>query len=68
MKWFKSSFKFGYPFIFTGLAFWLFGSIDRWMLSGYASLEEVGIYSVAFKFSTIILFGTLLVWHGAPYP
>jgi O-antigen/teichoic acid export membrane protein len=55
-KWFTSSFKFGYPFIYAGLAFWLFGSMDRWMLTSYASLDEVGIYSVAFKFSSIILF------------
>jgi O-antigen/teichoic acid export membrane protein len=55
-KWFTSSFKFGYPFIYAGLAFWLFGSMDRWMLISYASMDEVGIYSVAFKFSSIILF------------
>jgi len=55
-KWFTSSFKFGYPFIYAGLAFWLFGSMDRWMLTAYTSLDEVGIYSVAFKFSSIILF------------
>jgi O-antigen/teichoic acid export membrane protein len=30
--------------------------MDRWMLTAYTSLNEVGIYSVAFKFSSIILF------------
>ena len=55
-KWFSSSLKFGYPFIYAGLAFWLFTSMDRWMLTAYTSLDEVGIYSVAFKFSSIILF------------
>ena len=55
-KWFTSSFQFGYPFIYAGLAFWLFTSMDRWMLTAYTSLNEVGIYSVAFKFSSIILF------------
>jgi O-antigen/teichoic acid export membrane protein len=51
-----STFKFGYPFIYVGVAIWLFSSIDRWMLTFYTSLDEVGIYSVAFKFSSIILF------------
>lgn len=48
--------KFGYPFIYTGLAFWLFGSMDRWMLASMSSVEEVGIYSVANRFASVILF------------
>lgn len=48
--------KFGYPFIFASLAFWLFGSMDRWMLASMSSIEEVGIYSVAFRFASIVMF------------
>lgn len=48
--------RFGYPFVFAGIAYWLFGAIDRWMLTGFATLEEAGIYSVAFRFSTLPLF------------
>lgn len=48
--------RFGYPFVFAGIAYWLFGAIDRWMLAGFATLEEAGIYSVAFRFSTLPLF------------
>jgi O-antigen/teichoic acid export membrane protein len=48
--------KFGHPFIYTGLAFWLFGSMDRWMLASMSGVEEVGIYSVANRFASIILF------------
>ena len=47
---------FGYPFIFAGLAYWLFGSMDRWMLASMTSIEEVGIYSVAFRFASVVLF------------
>lgn len=54
--WVVELMKFGCPFIFMGLAYWLFGSMDRWMLASMASVEEVGIYSVAFRFSTIVLF------------
>jgi|TARA_B110000908_G_C10260347_1_gene458751 O-antigen/teichoic acid export membrane protein len=48
--------KFGHPFIYAGLAFWLFGAMDRWMLAAISSVEEVGLYSVAYRFSTVVLF------------
>jgi O-antigen/teichoic acid export membrane protein len=54
--WIKELVQFGYPFIFAGLAFWLFGSMDRWMLAGMSSVEEVGVYSVAFRFATLVMF------------
>jgi O-antigen/teichoic acid export membrane protein len=54
--WGKRLVIFGYPFIFAGMAYWLFGSMDRWMLAAMASVEETGIYSVAFRFSSIVLF------------
>lgn len=54
--WMARLVSFGFPFIFAGLAHWLFGSMDRWMLMGMASVEEVGLYSVAFRFSTIVMF------------
>jgi O-antigen/teichoic acid export membrane protein len=56
LTWFKELVRFGYPFIFAGLAYWLFGSMDRWMLASMSSVEEVGIYSVAFRFASAVLF------------
>lgn len=47
---------FGYPFIYAGLAFWLFGSMDRWLLASMSSVEEVGVFSVAHRFASVILF------------
>lgn len=58
MIWLKKLVQFGYPFIFVNLAYWLFGSMDRWMLTSMHSVEEVGIYSVAFRFASIVLFVT----------
>lgn len=52
----KEILKFGYPFVLSGMAYYLFGSMDRWMLARMSSLEEVGIYSVGFRFSSIVLF------------
>lgn len=54
--WGRQLIVFGYPFIFAGLAYWLFGSMDRWMLAAMTSVEEVGIYSIAFRFSSIVMF------------
>lgn len=48
--------RFGYPFIYAGLAFWLFGSMDRWLLAGMSTIEEVGVFSVAHRFASVILF------------
>jgi O-antigen/teichoic acid export membrane protein len=47
---------FGYPFIFAGLAYWIFGSMDRWMLGELSDNTQVGLYSIAFKFATILTF------------
>lgn len=54
--WLKELVRFGHPFIYVGLAYWLFGSMDRWMLASIANVEEVGIYSVAFRFASVVLF------------
>jgi O-antigen/teichoic acid export membrane protein len=56
MQLVKKLVKFGYPFIHVGLAFWLFGSMDRYMLSYMSSVEEVGIYSVSFRFASLLTF------------
>lgn len=52
----KELISYGYPFIFTALAYWIFTSQDRWMLASMSSVEEVGIYSVSFRFASIIFF------------
>jgi len=49
-------FEFGYPFVFGGVAYWIFGSLDRWMLAELSSVENVGLYGIAFKFATIVMF------------
>jgi O-antigen/teichoic acid export membrane protein len=55
-KWAKILVKFGYPFVFAGIGFWLFGTIDRWLLSELSNPEEVGLFSVGFKLVTILTF------------
>lgn len=59
---------FGAPFIFTEVAYWLFASIDRWVLAAMAGVSEVGIYSVAFRFSTLAVFvATAFGMAWSPY-
>ena len=57
-EWAKTLTRFGHPFIYAGLAYWLFGAMDRWMLASISSVEDVGIYSVSYRFATIVLFAS----------
>lgn len=67
-KWRNELVAYGYPFIFVGIAYWLFGSIDRWMLASMVTIEEVGIYSVAFRFASIaLLISTAFGLAWSPY-
>jgi O-antigen/teichoic acid export membrane protein len=47
---------YGSPFIFTDLGRWIFSCMDRWMLGEYSSNYEVGLFSIAFKLSTVLIF------------
>jgi O-antigen/teichoic acid export membrane protein len=48
--------SFGYPFIFAGLAYWLFGAVDRWMLAELSTAKELGLYAIAYKFGSAVVF------------
>lgn len=66
--WSRRLLAFGAPFIFTEIAYWLFSSIDRWMLASIAGVEDVGLYSVAFRFSSLALFvATAFGMAWSPY-
>jgi len=55
-KWCRELFRFGYPLMFAGLAYWIFGLSDRWMLGWLSDNTQVGLYSIAFKLASILLF------------
>lgn len=46
--------EFGSPFILASVAFWIFSSMDRWMLGTLSSVHEVGLYSVALKIGMVM--------------
>jgi O-antigen/teichoic acid export membrane protein len=45
--------KLGLPFVPSAVMLWLMTSANRWILLNYTDLEQVGYYSVAFKFSSL---------------
>jgi O-antigen/teichoic acid export membrane protein len=47
---------FGYPFIFAGLAYLIFGSVDKWMLVELSNPTQLGLYAIAYKFAGVVLF------------
>jgi O-antigen/teichoic acid export membrane protein len=55
IKIFRNFFSYGWPFIFTAIAFWGFSSMDRYFLSIFIGMEEVGQYSIASKLALLPL-------------
>lgn len=49
---------YGYPLVFNGFAFWVVSSFDLWLLSQLSDATQVGLYSIAIKFATILTFIT----------
>jgi O-antigen/teichoic acid export membrane protein len=47
---------FGFPHVLAGAAYWIFGSMDRWMLAQLSSIEQVALFSMAFKLATVLAF------------
>lgn len=59
--------RFGGPFVFTAAAYWVFASMDRWLLAEFSDPVQVGLFSIAFKFASVL---TLVVtaFHQAWIP
>lgn len=52
----RKAVRFGYPFVLAGAAYWVFGSMDRWMLIELSDVAQVGLFSIAVKFAVVISF------------
>ena len=62
--------KYGYPFIFTGIFWWILTWVDRFVLRLYTNFNEIGLYSAAFKIvSAMNLFtsGFSTLWYPFAY-
>jgi len=49
--------RFGMPLVPLAFAYGIIGSVDRWSLQHFASLEEVGVYALALKFFAVVTLG-----------
>jgi len=62
--------KYGYPFIFSGIFWWILNWTDRFVLRLYTNFNEIGLYSAAFKIvSAMNLFtsGFSTLWYPFAY-
>ena len=62
--------KYGYPFVFSGLLWWLLTWTDRFVLRLYTNFSDIGLYSAAFKvISAMSLFttGFSTLWYPFAY-
>lgn len=55
MDWLKKSLAYALPLIPGSLISWFLGNANRFFLNNYASVEQVGLYSLASKVSVIIM-------------
>lgn len=51
---FKKLMAYGWPLIFSGFGFFIISSSDRFFLKHYTSLDEIGLYSLASKFVSVL--------------
>ena len=49
--------RFGLPLVPLAFAYGVIGSVDRWSLQRFASLDEVGVYAVSLKFFAVVTLG-----------
>jgi O-antigen/teichoic acid export membrane protein len=59
--------RFGSPFIFTAAAYWVFASMDRWLLAELSDAVQVGLFSIAFKFASVLTL-VIAAFHQAWIP
>jgi O-antigen/teichoic acid export membrane protein len=54
----RKLFQYGSPFVLVGASYWIFQSMDRWMLLNLGDINQVGVFSIANKFAVIVSFAT----------
>lgn len=59
----KQLLRLGFPYVFSGFAFWILTASDRYILNQFTGAAAVGIYSLGYNFANI--FDTLLTSPSA---
>lgn len=55
-RWCKKLLIYGLPIMYAGLFYVALSAVDRWLLMLYANVDQIGLYSIGFKFANIIIF------------
>jgi len=53
----RAMLRYGLPLVPVAFAYGVVGSVDRWALQRFASLDEVGVYALALKFFAVVTLG-----------
>lgn len=53
-KYLRSMLAFGLPMVPSGLAMWILTLLDRYFLKVFTTMDIVGVYSLGYKFATIM--------------
>ncbi len=56
-KLLRTMLGYGLPLVPLAFAYGIIGSVDRWALQHFSSLDEVGIYALALKFFAVVTMG-----------
>src|SRR5262249_39598852 len=56
-KLLRTMLGYGLPLVPLAFAYGIIGSVDRWALQHFSSLDEVGIYALALKFFAVVTLG-----------
>ncbi len=51
--------EFGLPLVPAGLAIWVFDLVDRYILRLYRTMDEVGLYSLGYRFGMVVVLITM---------
>ncbi len=54
MSWLRKMLAFGLPLVPASMAYWVFGTSDRLLLSRLSTLDQTGLYSVANSFTSLL--------------
>lgn len=60
----KKMLKFSAPLIPTYLLWWITSSSDKWLVDGMVGEAETGIYSIAYKLPTLLMFVTTMFYNA----
>ena len=66
-KYHRMLLRYGAPFVFTVAGYWAFSSMDRFLLAHFGDAVQVGLFSIALKFASVMALA-ITAFHQAWVP